>query len=628
MGKRINGKTEEKAFFPPFGSVLFHLHSSLFGSPFTLSPSPRFALSSSRFFSSASSCLTLLLIIATPLLFSGLESPAFMDHEGRYAEVAREMLLISDWVTPHLNFTVFLNKPPLPFWLTALTFKLVGLNEYARGWVVICGLGTLTVTFFLGHLLAGARGGLLAGLILLLSGGFFLESRLLRPDMLLTFCISLTVLAWSKAVNAATNPTRERWLHIAALSAALSVMAKGFVGMVLLGGMIIFSHLACRQLSFFREIRWWPLTTIVFLVILPWHLLAGWQNNGFWWDYVVNQHLLFFFDQKFPRDSLPDSLVVFWGAFLGRTFPWSVFLPLAVHQTMQEFRRTPQVPTILPLAWLTTILVFFSLTPSRLEHYSVPALPAVALLVGRWWANIAHGTTAAGYGTRLSCGLLLLGGLAGLVFAPSALATTAWMQKFPLLQQLALLVSSVIVGSSSLASLTLWQHRPQWAFAALALPMALQCLFIYRALVAIEPLNSWKPIGQCIAQLLPADGDVIFAASDEYQICGGLNFYSGKQLSILLPDGYIPATYLKPDSHSRFITREEALRRWHAPRPTFLVIDPERADSDTLRTTLFPGSQLGDWNGRLLLANQNFAEKRVARYDTACSLQVLFNRQR
>src|SRR5215831_4779602 len=107
-------------------------------------------------------------------------------------------------------------------------------------------------------------------------------------------------------------------------------------------------------------------------VVVPWHLLAGAKNPGFLWDYVVNQHLLFFFDKKLPRDSIPDSLGLFWATFFARGLPWSLLLPAAVIHAWRTTRidRTYGAALRLPATWLATVLGFFSLAVSRLEHYS------------------------------------------------------------------------------------------------------------------------------------------------------------------------------------------------------------------------------------------------------------------
>src|SRR6185436_19773928 len=73
-----------------------------------------------------------LAVTASALLAIRLDLPAFFDNEGRYTEVAREMMLRHDWISPHLDFTLFLNKPPLTFWLTAAVFSFAGPTEWAR----------------------------------------------------------------------------------------------------------------------------------------------------------------------------------------------------------------------------------------------------------------------------------------------------------------------------------------------------------------------------------------------------------------------------------------------------------------------------------------------------------------
>src|ERR1041385_365275 len=90
--------------------------------------------------------LLLLCLGALPALFGGLTHPGLADNEGRYAEVAREILARGDWITPHLNGEVFLNKPPLVYWLTALLFRVVGPSEMAR---LLSGAATLGTALLL-----------------------------------------------------------------------------------------------------------------------------------------------------------------------------------------------------------------------------------------------------------------------------------------------------------------------------------------------------------------------------------------------------------------------------------------------------------------------------------------------
>src|SRR5438067_1745548 len=147
---------------------------------------------------------------AGALLAVRLDVPAFFDNEGRYAEVAREMILRGDWISPHLDFRLFLNKPPLTFWLAALVFRVAGPTEWARLVPIAAAAVALLATCRLGALLYGERAGLAAGIALATTLGFVLEARTLRPDMILTASVVSALWCWQAAERGGTN--RPRWL--------------------------------------------------------------------------------------------------------------------------------------------------------------------------------------------------------------------------------------------------------------------------------------------------------------------------------------------------------------------------------------------------------------------------------
>src|SRR5439155_682737 len=158
---------------------------------------------------------------AGTLLAIHLDVPAFFDNEARYAEVAREMALGGDWISPHLDFMLFLNKPPLVFWLAALLFRVAGPTEWARLVSVGAAVVALMATCRLGALLYGGPAGLVAGLALATSLGFVLEARTLRPDMILTATVVVALLCWLTAERCETRRAR----GLAALRAALGLGA-------------------------------------------------------------------------------------------------------------------------------------------------------------------------------------------------------------------------------------------------------------------------------------------------------------------------------------------------------------------------------------------------------------------
>src|SRR5437762_11815256 len=104
------------------------------------------------------------------------------------------MVLSGDWISPHLDFTLFLNKPPLVFWLAALVFRLAGPTEWARLVSVGAAMVALLATCRLGGLLYGGTTGLVAGLARATSLGLLLEARTLRPDTIPTAAVAVAVL--------------------------------------------------------------------------------------------------------------------------------------------------------------------------------------------------------------------------------------------------------------------------------------------------------------------------------------------------------------------------------------------------------------------------------------------------
>src|SRR3989441_8638135 len=274
---------------------------------------------------------------AGALLAVHLDVPAFFDNEARYAEVVRERALGGDWISPHLDFTLFLTKPPLVFWLAALVFRLAGPTEWARLVSVGAAVVALLATCRLGALLYGGPAGLVAGLALTTSLGFVLEARPLRPDMILTATVVVALLCWQMAERCGTR--RARWLIGLYAALGVGVLAKGLVPLVLAGLPIAAVTLRDHGWPGFARLRPGLGLLVLAAIVVPWHVAAALRHPGFAWDYVVNQHLLFFLDRKLPRDSEGDSLAFFWAAAAGRAVPWVLLVPLTLAEAVRGAAR-------------------------------------------------------------------------------------------------------------------------------------------------------------------------------------------------------------------------------------------------------------------------------------------------
>src|SRR5439155_656906 len=152
-----------------------------------------------------------------------------------------------------------------------------------------------------------------------------------------TAAVALALLCWQTAERCGAR--RARWL--AGLYAALGVgvLAKGLVPLVLAG--LPIAALTLRDDGWRGAARLRPGLGLLVLaaIVVPWHVATALRHPGFAWDYVVNQHVLFFLARKLPRDSQGDSLAFFWAAAAGRAVPWVLLVPLTLAEAVRGAAR-------------------------------------------------------------------------------------------------------------------------------------------------------------------------------------------------------------------------------------------------------------------------------------------------
>ena len=495
-----------------------------------------------------------------------LDRPGFFDNEGRYADVARHMLHSGDWITPRLDDTLFLNKPPLLYWLTSSVFFAFGRTEWARVISVAAIALTLFATARLAAVLYGERTGLWAGLFAASTLGLMLEARTLRPDSLLLASVTVGLWCWQEALRA-DQSRRTRWLCGLYVALGCGVLAKGLVPIVLVAPIVISLTWAQSGWDGLRRLR--PLlgTGIIAALVLPWHVAVAWQHPGFAWDYLVNQHLLFFLDKKLPRDSEGDALWFFWTAFGARALPWILLVPLAGVRGNR-----------LPWTWIAVVLGVFSLAPSRLEHYALPALPAVALLAARGAERLQHGDVRrAGWWLLQTFGWVVVAAAALLVLqGERALRGADWIAQAPAMAALAQPAGIVLGLLGTTVAITAAARQARALLAALGLGTVAMGVVVVQALIAGEPLFSWRPIAAAIDAQLPTTTPIVFESPEEYQLVGGLSYYLDRHVTLLEFPNFVPPTYLEQHFRSMFLPRDRFAERWQSNELLAFVSDPQR----------------------------------------------------
>lgn len=323
-------------------------------------------------------------VVAAALFLSGLGAGPFVDPpEGFHTEIAREMLVRRDFVTPRLNTVRYFDKPPLLYWLIALSSAVAGPTPFAaRMWSALAAVGVAGATAYVGMLLGGPRVGLLAGLMSAANMGIFLFGRFVKPDLVFILCM---VLAYVGFVLAYLG--RGRWplaLFYAALG--LATLAKDVLGA--LGPIVAIGAFfwLTRERPLRPWVPWWGVG-IFCVIALPWYALVEWHNRGFLWYTIVDNHVLNLVRQRaFPDEDIPlgglEFLMVTTVAFL----PWILAVPAGIVRIVRAPRESATDRLWMLFAiWAGVVIGFFALAPFKLPHYGLPALPALALIAARAW---------------------------------------------------------------------------------------------------------------------------------------------------------------------------------------------------------------------------------------------------
>ena len=324
----------------------------------------------------------LILVALSGFLFSyrlGVRGLAEPD-EGRYAEIAREMVETGDWVVPRLNYIVHMHKPPMAYWLIASSFTAFGVNELAaRLPSALAGIVTVIATFYIGMKVAGRRAGFLAGIALITMPQFLGSARLAFPDMFLTCFATVAYAFFIKGYYAERKavPYLLFWAF-----AGLGMLTKGPVVLVIVVAPVIIYVLVSREWRLLLQMR--PLDGIaLFLIIsLPWYLFVVMRFPGLLKYFLSEQTAA-----RLTSDFRPQPRYYLPGVLAALSFPWFWYLPAGVGKVFrarEEENASGNLRYIL-LLWPLVTLGFFLTLRSSIASYILPAYPPLAILAGMFF---------------------------------------------------------------------------------------------------------------------------------------------------------------------------------------------------------------------------------------------------
>jgi 4-amino-4-deoxy-L-arabinose transferase-like glycosyltransferase len=317
--------------------------------------------------------------------------------EPRYAQVAKEMVERGDWILMHVNGNTYVDKPPLFFWLIALSsFLWQGFTSFSARFPSAF-LSTLTVllTFLLGKKLYGSRTGFLSGLILATSFEFAYLSNRANIDATLTFFTTGSIFLFfqwyqhSKVQRDGKMNKRVLSIYGFYLGMALATLTKGPVGFILPLLISLIYLVFQKDWKAVKRMRL-PTGMVLFMVIvLSWYLpavLKGGQN-------FLNETLLHHTIDRFAKGSSHIRPIYYYFTNFPVDFlPWFLFLPGAIAYGLTKRREGIFKNFLFLLIWFVVIFLFFSVSKGKREIYLLPLYPAASLMVGKFWADYLSGT--------------------------------------------------------------------------------------------------------------------------------------------------------------------------------------------------------------------------------------------
>ncbi len=564
------------------------------------------------------------------------------DSDAVLAQIARNMLTSGDWVTARLDGVAYLEKAPLGCWAIAASYEVFGPHDWAaRIPIALSAIALCWLTMAFGAWAFGKRAGFYAGLCMATCIGLFLFTRVLIPDVMLTFTVALAMWAFLRALDE-EEPHPRFWAFVLAVNLGLGLLLKSLIGVLFplaAGAIYLWVTRQLFSAAAWRRLHPWSGLAIVLLIAAPWHILASLRNppyfaftlhsgpgeyHGFLWFFFINEQLLRFLNLRYPRDYNTVPRLYFWLLHLVWLFPWSVYLPAVAKLSYKPNTNDRAGRTrLLALCWAGFVLIFFTFSTTQ-EYYSMPCYPALALLLG---SAMAMGSDWMRRGTRVLSVIAACAGLVTLALffltrnlpAPGDISralsqhpggyklSLGHMQDLTLgsfaYLRVPLLVAAIAFCMGAWAT---WKWAGQRAFLASALMMILFFHAARLALAVFDPYLSSRPLAEAI--LKSPEGTLI--VDHHYYTFSSIFFYTNR--TALLRNGRfnnLEYGAYAPGAPDVFIDDSQFENLWLKPERSYIVANQNvvpRLESMVGAERLNPVSASG---GKVLLTNQPLAGK-------------------
>jgi len=503
--------------------------------------------------------------------------PLFNPDEGRYAEIPREMLASGDWVIPHLNGLAYIEKPPLQYWATALSLQLFGPTAFAaRLYTALTAIGALFAVWWVARRLWSGGAAWRAAAVLASLSLYPVIGQLLSLDMSLTFFMTVALGAFLLAQSCRPAEAR-RYLLIAWAATACGVLTKGLVAAAIPAAVLILYSAVARDGSPWRRLNLRYGLPLFLLMSVPWYWLAARRLPDLLEFFFVHEHFARYLTNSADREQ---AWWFFGPVFIVGSLPWT-FAALRVLATGWR-RQAPagQFDAQLFLwIWVVFVLGFFSASDSKLIPYVLPALPALALLIGGSPLSVLRRDVL------VAAALVLLLGIAAGAASfhlPALIAPSDRSAYFLSLAQPLRRVAAVL-AVSALFVLARRDRDPTGGAVLLGVGWCIALLLLVRAAAAVAPIYSGAGLAQALAREPP--DSVVYSVGTYDQT---LPFYLGRTVALVnyrgeLDYGLRHLAAADADAQAGYGSIDEFLEHWSSAGKAYAVMDTEMVDPMSAR---------------------------------------------
>ncbi|MEP7340118.1 MAG: glycosyltransferase family 39 protein [Acidobacteriota bacterium] len=577
------------------------------------------------------------LLAFTAIIFLTISfRPSLLDDaDATHAEAAKEMIERGDYVTLHVNGVRYLEKAPLLYWAMALSFRLFGFQTFAARLPVVVGILLLVLAAYcFGRWAYSEKAGLYAAAILASCIGMFLFTRVMIPEAILTLWLTLAHYCFLRGFFG--EGKQKRWYYGLYAAAALAVLTKGLIGIAFIAGPIgLFLLLTRSLIAEIKHLRLATGTLLFLLIAAPWHLLAGYRNERFFWFYFVNEHVYRFLGKREPKDYSKVPFVFYWLMHLIWLFPWSIGLPLLASQKPGVDRSADRRRLINLYLWLWAglILIFFNLSTSQ-EYYTFPAYAPLALLLGAAFATGEEKSAAQKYllwaqGALSVAGLMIAAVLGAAVWnsrhvqptgdlsdlldqapAGSQQYTLSLGHVFDLTANAFAALRVPAIGAALTLSIGLllafWfrkQRQHSRSVVAMVATMGLMFIWANMAQQKFDPVLSSHVLAEEIQKRWEPGAKIVF--NGEYETGSSIAFYTHED--ILLLNGRVTgmafgSTY--PDAPPVFLETADIRRLWQGTARIFFFTEDQTKKAALEAINGLPLYPLASRGGKTVITNK------------------------